>query len=186
MKNTLTKLFIFAAGAVVGSAVTWKFVEEKYKQIAQEEIDSVKEAFGITRETKDSAEDDIAEDYIENTDGNSASFTETDQYKELLKHQGYINYSNDKGGDNMDRPYVISPEEFGELDDYEQISLTYYDDKVLTDDFGNIIEDVDSLIGIDSLTHFGEYEDDSVFVRNDRTKCDYEILLDVRKYSEIS
>ena len=40
-------------------------------------------------------------------------------------------------------------------------------------------------IGKDSLTHFGEYEDDSVFVRNDRLKADYEILMDQRTYAEV-
>lgn len=41
------------------------------------------------------------------------------------------------------------------------------------------------LLGGDSLEHFGEYEDDSVYVRNDAKKCDYEILLDQRNYQEI-
>ena len=41
----------------------------------------------------------------------------------------------------------------------------------------------DDVVGMESLTHFGEYEDDSVFVRNDRLKCDYEILMDERTYS---
>ena len=36
----------------------------------------------------------------------------------------------------------------------------------------------------DALDHFGEYEDDSVFVRNDRYKCNYEILKDVRTFEE--
>ena len=37
----------------------------------------------------------------------------------------------------------------------------------------------------DALNHFGEYEDDSVFVRCDERKCDYEILLDQRSFSEV-
>ena len=47
------------------------------------------------------------------------------------------------------------------------------------------VEDVDNVVGLESLAHFGEYEDDSVFVRNDRLKCDYEILLDQRTYSDV-
>ena len=35
------------------------------------------------------------------------------------------------------------------------------------------------------MSHFGEYEDDSVFVRNDDRKCDYEILMDQRLYSDV-
>ena len=71
------------------------------------------------------------------------------------------------------------------MPEYERISLTYYDDQVLTDENDKIIEDIEETIGIDSLTHFGEYEDDSVFVRNDERQCDYEILLDRRKYSDV-
>lgn len=41
------------------------------------------------------------------------------------------------------------------------------------------------LLGKIHLKHFGEYEDDSVYVRNDAKKCDYEILLDQRNYQEI-
>ena len=45
--------------------------------------------------------------------------------------------------------------------------------------------DVENTIGIDSLNHFGEYEEDSVFVRNDIKKCDYEILLDESIYTGV-
>lgn len=48
------------------------------------------------------------------------------------------------------------------------------------------VDDVEEIVGEESLTHFGEYEDDSVFVRNDRLKCDYEILLDQRNYSDVT
>ena len=45
-------------------------------------------------------------------------------------------------------------------------------------------EDVDGTVGDDYADHFGEYEDDSVFVRNDLTRCEYEILADTRKYTD--
>ena len=41
LKNTI----IFAVGALVGSAVTWKLLKTKYEQIANEEIASVKETY---------------------------------------------------------------------------------------------------------------------------------------------
>ena len=71
-----------------------------------------------------------------------------------------------------------------ENEDYETVSLTYYADGVLTDEFGNVIEDVEGMVGKESLTHFGEYEEDSVFVRNDSLKTDYEILRDTYNYSD--
>ena len=82
-------------------------------------------------------------------------------------------------------PYVISPVELGDCD-YDVIDLIYYEgDNTLTDEEDEIINDVGELIGWESLEHFGEYEDDSVCVRNDIRKVDYEVLLDVRKYSEV-
>lgn len=58
-------------------------------------------------------------------------------------------------------------------------------DGVLLDDMNEIVDDIEETVGEDSLEHFGEYEDDSVYVRNDAKKCDYEILLDQRNYQEI-
>ena len=49
----------------------------------------------------------------------------------------------------------------------------------------NEIEDVDNIVGLDSLDTFGKYEDDSIYVRNDSLKCDYEILADNSNYSDI-
>ena len=56
---------------------------------------------------------------------------------------------------------------------------------MLTDDNDEKMEDYEETIGKDSLDHFGEYEDDSVFVRNDKLRCDFEILSDLRTYSEV-
>lgn len=83
---------------------------------------------------------------------------------------------------------IIPPENFGELDDYETSSLTYYSgDDVLADENNEIVsyQDREKLIGREALNHFGEYEEDSVFVRNDILGCDFEILLDHGKYSDV-
>ena len=43
MRTLINKILIFAAGVVIGSAVTWKCIKDKYKKLADEEIASVKE-----------------------------------------------------------------------------------------------------------------------------------------------
>lgn len=168
-------LVIFATGAAIGSVVTWKLVKTKYEQIAQEEIDSVKEVFSRKYEQKETTEntDDKKEDDFSN-------------YEKIIKNAGYTSDSKKEEDEDMDdAPYVISPEEFDELDDYDAESLTLYADGVLTDDFDNVIEDVDSMVGEENLDRFGEFEDDSVFVRNDRLKCDYEILRVNENYRDL-
>lgn len=181
MNNTLSKIVIFAAGAAIGSAVTWKLLKEKYEQIAQEEIESVKEVYG-GRPRYEGPADSEEEQKVDQND--------IREYAAQIQKQGYTDYANNAKPrtevSEVKAPYVIEPEEFGEKDGYDRISLTYYADGVLTDDQDAIVEDVDDVVGIDSLDHFGEYEDDSVFVRNDRLKADYEILLDPRKYQDIN
>jgi hypothetical protein len=110
-------------------------------------------------------------------------------YSEKLHNNGYVSYNNPTKSDNETencRPYVICPDEFGEMYDYETITLTLYSDGTLADESDEVVEDIEEIVGCESLNRFGEYEADCVFVRNDEKKCDYEILLDHRKYSEVS
>ena len=198
MNSKLLSFLAFVMGAAAGSLVTWKFVEKKYKQIAQEEIDSVKETYAKMRkddlEAKqadlEAAKAKLHPAEPEKVETPEIQPEEVKKYEDVIVKHNYTSYSNnvdEKGGDVMtDRPYIISPDEFGDYPDYETISLTYYNDKVLTDEYNEIVDDIDDLIGDDSLNHFGEYEDDSVFVRNDALKVDYEILLDPANYRDIA
>lgn len=182
MGETIKKLLIFVAGAGVGTAITWQFFKNKYKRIADEEIASVKEYYKHSRETTlDVAEE--SSELLERIEDDLE--TEEVEYKNLASNYNTItneNNNEEKGGNNMaEGPYVIKPEEFDTVG-YDVVSLTYYADKVLVDEDDNPIEDIDYLVGEDSLDHFGEYEDDSVFVRNDDLKTDFEILLDEASY----
>lgn len=186
MNGTLSKLFIFAAGAAIGSVVTWKLIKTRYEQIAQEEIDQIKEVYTYKKEESVEGEPDNNE---EPDNSELSEMPHIRDYASKLQEQNYIRYADSTREEVADvvKPKVIRPEEFGEMEDegYDTISLTYYADGVLTDDMDNPIEDVEYMVGKDSLTHFGEYEDDSVFVRNDQIKADVEILLDTRKFSEL-
>ena len=87
----------------------------------------------------------------------------------------------------QDAPYVISQEEFINGNKfYDKTTLNYYDDGILEDEITEeIIDDIDAAIGRDSLTKFGEYEDDVVFVRNDRISTDYEVVRQYRDFAKI-
>lgn len=182
MKNKLCYIFAFAAGAAIGSAVTWKFLKTKYEKIAQEEIDSVKEVFSKREEPVE--KEDISEEPEKEVEEKS-ELPSIEYYKELVRNRYGKELEEKKEVKDVSKPYVIPPDEFGDLLEYDTISLTYYADKVLTDDMDEPIEDVDDVVGVDSLNCFGEWEDDSVFVRNDKYKTYYEILLDERKYSDV-
>lgn len=209
MNSTLKGVLIFVLGAAAGSLATWKLIEKKYKDIAQEEIDSVKDTFSKMKKNEypDKLEDypdfeefDDSYDSDDSDDEEPKSEQKIDrnnkpdivEYAKILSETGYTNYAErqdkkeKKGVEPVEdeRPYVISPDEFGEKDGYENVTLTYYADGVLTDYFDNVISNIDEVVGLDSLDHFGEYEDDAVFVRNEKMETDYEILRDLRDFNE--
>lgn len=155
-------IFAFLTGAVAGSVAAWVLLKAKYEKITRDEVAAFKETYSNIKERERSKE---KEDYEQLTEIYKSDCSEKEENEEVKK------------------PYVISPEEFDEKD-YDVVSLTYYADDVLTDDWGEVV-DIENTVGRESLTHFGEYEDDSVFVRDDENKVDYEILLDERKYSEV-
>lgn len=205
MNSTLKGVLIFVLGAAAGSLATWKLIEKKYKDIAQEEIDSVKDTFS---KMKKNEYPDKLEDYPDFEEFDDSDDVEEEpkpeqkidrnnkpdivEYAKILSEASYTNYAErqdkkeKKGVEPVEdeRPYVISPDEFGEKDGYENVTLTYYADGVLTDYFDNVINNVDEVVGFDSLDHFGEYEDDVVFVRNEKMETDYEILRDLRDFNE--
>ena len=178
----------FIIGAASGATVAWYLLKDKYETLAQEEIDSVKEVFA--RREQEMKDETVKRNVAEGIKDSDRTKPDLKEYAEQLKKNGYTRYSNlsadDEGvSDKQTKPYVIPPEQFGDDENYDQISLTYYADGVLADENDEVIEDVEDAVRIDSLNRFGEYEDDSVFVRNDARKCDYEILLDQRTYSEV-
>ena len=186
MKSILSSTLIFLGGAVIGSAVTYKVLKTRYEQLMKEEVDSVKEVFARLNGVDETEE---SKKYVDCTE----EPTEEDVVNEIIASEGYTSNNTEKpqkggpGPMESDRPYVITPEEFGELEDegYDIVVLNYYTDGVLADDSHFIVEDVDAVVGADFADHFGEYEDDSVHVRNDRLKTDYEILREARAYKDV-
>lgn len=204
----MNKILIFGLGAAVGSLLTWKLLEVKYKKLADEEIKSVVEHY----KEKEELEKNIGKTVVlqdkkefDKVVGDSEPFvkvekpmTETD-YNKLTNKLGYDYEKDDDEIITEDEdgsiwveakrervaPYVISPEEFGESDSYETKSWTLYSDGIITDEAGEIVDDPEIIIG-DALKHFGDYEDDSVHVRNENTECDYEIIKYEKAFSEIN
>lgn len=182
--RAVVNVLVFAAGVAIGSAVTWKIAKDKYEKIVQEEIESIREAFDIE---SDASEEDVEEEprqinWDELEDLEDEFEEELDEYADLTNL-----YSSEKGGAEKveaNKPHVIEPMEFDEIDGYGTLSLTYYSDGILEDEQSKIITDVSDLIGDEALDTFGLYEDDSVFVRNDKLRIDIEILKDYRTYEE--
>lgn len=177
----IDKILIFAAGVAIGSAVTWKLVKDKYRKLADEEIASVKEIWSKKQPT---AETCIKEDsdVISRPKQTHVNYADQKTAQDIITEN---KYSDKEEEDYMDK-YVISPEEYGESE-LPSESLTYWADGIVTDEANCVMdeEDIEGTIGMDALNHFGEYEDDSVFVRNETLDKEYEILMDTRNFRDV-
>lgn len=180
----LSNVVMFAVGAAIGSAVTWKFVKTKYEQIAQEEIDSVKETYSKRAESE--AQLEKLEHGLKKTIDDMQKQIDANEHADIIRNAGYTDYAiTERKVIDVDRPYVIDEDEYDTLDDYESEELLYYSDGVLADYYGDVVDDVDDMVGLDNLKVLVEDDDvDSVYIRNDARRFDYEVLFDLRPYSE--
>lgn len=216
MNNKLLGTIIFAAGAAIGSIATWVVVKKKYEQIAQGEINSVKEEYDrlikmrrkemeavrkVINANQSKSDDDDSEDTEAEDETEAPKYEQIKiEYNNIAKsyrssedndEDDEYDEENDEEGDEGDEdeapyingPYVISPDVFGDEPSYSAQPLDYYSDDILSDGWG-VILDIDKTIGEEALDHFGEYADDVVYVRNERTEIDYEVTRDPRTYKE--
>lgn len=214
MNNKVIGAIGFVAGAAIGSLVTWKIVETKYKRIAEEEIASVNALYSGKKKVEDEEYEPLKdEDYFvreeDLTEEERAKHTHFSEKPDLMKMASLIKekgYNTDYSkmsesderpelpdeeeeviarDDDVDEPYVIDPLEFGENPEYDQITLIYFaGDDTLATDDYNTFEDIDE-VGDDFAEHIGEYENGAVHIRNDKSMTDYEIIEDPRTFLSI-
>lgn len=176
-----------AIGAAVGSTVAWLSLKTKYERLAQEEIEAVREYYDSIRIDILEEDEPTVEPIGELVEIDEKGNTKV-EYSSIASIYSNSDEKKEEGGNEImsrNEPYVISPAEFGEIESYETMTLIYYNDGILADSDKNIVEDIESCIGYESLNHFGEYEEDAVYVRNDDAMTDYEVLLDESDYADL-
>ena len=173
----MNKALYFLLGAVVGAAGSYFYFKAKYNE-AEKELYS--ERF---EERKEKKEDD-GERIIEL---GKAVIEEKPDIMTLAKKIAENRYAKKEEveGSVEDGPYLINPDEFGV--DHDRESIIFYSDDVLAYEINDeIVENADELVGSEFKDHFGDYEEDMVYVRNDSEMTDFEIFKDTRTYEEVS
>lgn len=196
MNSTLSKFVTFVIGAAAGSAVTWWFTKKHYERIADQEIEDMREYYGVCYGEATKAVDNDDDECIVREEDLPQEPTAEDirQLAKITQDLGYTDYAKTpasavssaegKSEPEPGRFEVISPEEYDTMEGFDTEELTYYADGVMTDEDDEIV-DADETVGMDPAEHFGEYEDDSVHIRDHKLKIDYEILRDPRAYSDV-
>lgn len=207
--NSGAKVVIgFLVGGASGFMAGKYYYEKKYNDISKQEIAEMETYYKQKEEELRNKENDLAKDKgdFEKKKLDISSYANilnakeyTEKIEEPKKEPNDISdvegplpkeveiapAIREKTNKRPRKPFVISPDDFGLIDDFEQITLEYYADGILADEDQSIIENVEDLVGFDSLSHFGEYEDDCVCVRNERYRVDYEILRNNIRYADL-
>ena len=189
--NKATAFVTFVIGAAAGSAVTWYGLKTKYQKYAEEEVNELREYYSSKLANTEDEHLEVANDIDEEPSPTEIKSNRIEMAK-IAERQNYSGYfKTDAEGISEDpnilepRPVVVSPEELEDEPDYEWRDITVYADDVVCDDNDDKLDDVENVIGADSLNHFGEYTEHVVYVRNDRLKCYFEISKDARTYEEV-
>lgn len=208
-RNTLiASLFSLMLGAVGGVFGGYFFAKNKFLKQADKEVESVKKCLKEHYESKlpakteekgnDCNEPSIVVD-IPNSSVNKPEEKEIKQYKDYAKQYNQQSSESivEKPTSSIvtpkpeskpkikktKRPYLISPDEYM-ASEYEAESFYWFNDRILSDDHGKVIEDIDGLLGPGNIDKFGQYRDDVIVIRDDENKTDYEVLFQDMKYSD--
>lgn len=178
-----------AAGAALGMNYYW---QKRSRDIEQKAVDSCRKAFNRPNPTyKKKAEEekkDIPESKVEKSSIKPAPVRKevkpsaaAEEMKQITKRYDPVKVEED---DIVGGRYIIAPFEFGSRD-YEERSIEYYaGDKKFVDENMHVLtaKEVEETFGADCVEHFGEYEEDVVYVRNDDRGYDYEIVRAAGRY----
>ena len=164
------KALYFAFGGAVGAGASWYFWKEYHRKRADEEIQSVKDAFASKKAEEGKSEKKEVQMTVD-LEADSVAY-EKERQSKLQDYRAMVR--------------EIRPEEFDTLDNYDAVCYTYYADGVLVDEDEDPLEipEIATAIGLDFASHFGDYDEDSVHIRNDLRHIDYEIVRDLRKYGD--
>lgn len=209
-KDILIKFAIFAFGATVGFLAGKKYYDDFYADLAQDEIDSVKEAFSkypVKVEVDRSSEHE-EEDRCRTAPNPLSRFSlDGNPYEQAKQNYNLLGFEvksepNVKSEQNVksepnvkkvtvtvsepdpDVPYIISDVEFSEeYDHHEKLTLLYYRlDDVLCDDTDDVVEDAEEVIGLEALDALDR--ETTVWVRNETLGIDCEVIGLNKSYAE--
>lgn len=197
-------ILAFTAGAAIGTVGGIMIAKKRYSAIMEQEInDSVlyfrekyenlrKEIKGSEVETESENTEDEEETDVKGykrdkstiDDISAPTLDKQVKYNTIKDQEDYnkiiadMNYAVENSEKKKDHPYPIDMSQFTDDDEFEKVDLTYYpDDDIFVDIDGDVVENGIDIIGRDNLTEFGVYEEDTLYVRNENTGTDYEVIM---------
>lgn len=172
----MKSFLMLLAGVGIGVGVSWVYHKNKYEQLVEEELESVREhSRKYTKEDYDKAnrKEDASRQPISKDEA-------IKNYNEVIKDNAY---SHEPEKDI----FIVTPDDFSTIPGYDADSLNYHTNDIISNDDEEEV-DVEDLLGMTALEikdHFGQYEEDAVYIRNTLLHTDYEILRSLDDFEPI-
>lgn len=192
-KTAIAAVLGILGGAGIGAGVTYILFKKRFDADLDEAVNEVKTFYaGRNRINKDTTDDPEKR----SNDGAGASDSNPVEQDSILDfemdshsidyYSAYVFPDEPKELKTNDDIYVIDEDTYyGAIaDGADPTEYMYYADHILADENSDIIDNIESLVGREALTYFGNEGVDSVYVHNKRLNMYIEILRSERQYKE--
>lgn len=170
-------------GGAVGYFVTDRLVDKKYQDLANEDIEKMKDYYTEklrkieSSETEEPKEENVQEEpkVIVKQEAAAKMSYNKPPLADLVRD--YVAKDEVEESDEAEQAYFITEEDFGEMG-YDQVVLEY-DGHCLRENDGEELIDIEAPNFEEILETIDNYisDDGVVYARCDDTKCDYEITI---------
>ena len=200
MKNLLISAGIFSIGIGVGVLASKTYFDKKYREMAEEEIASVKEFYdrrslrGVPEIIEETVKESIASEKPPLNGFSTVSISsdvlystptiEAVPYNEHYQTESKVDKAQTLSPEE-DEPYEITVEEFTDDDEFDKVTLNYYmEDGMLIYEEGEDVAD-ETIIGSENLDDFASVPLSQAYYRDPKKNIDYEVIKVDGSYQEL-
>lgn len=180
-------------GACTGAGVTYIFLKKRFDADLDEAVEDVKKFYADRNPINKEPTEDPEKSSNDSAGASDQNPVEQDSIHDFKMDSHAIDYysayvfpEEPKELKTNDDIYVIDEDTYyGAIaDGADPTEYMYYADHILADENSDVIENIESLVGREALTYFGNEGVDSVYVHNKRLNMYIEILRSERMYKE--
>jgi len=203
MKN----LLLFVGGVATGVGVTYLYLKKKTEDDIQQAWDESNEywksKYYENSNTDNTEEDESVNDDTANSDDETMTPAKAamnkpdlDVVEKIIQKQNYAAMSKNKPDSKKHKkegkamtakaPYPIDQDTYDDSFDFVKEELVYYDEDEVLANHGDGVVPIDDTIGQDNLDYFDEIGEETIYIRNENAKTDYEVTRIFGSYENIA
>lgn len=193
MKETLIRVAIFSVGVGVGVSASMTYFDKKYQKLADEEIESCRQAFSKPKVVLVKDEKIEEAKILEGETVVSSVMPNVYSSSVQLETKAYSDYYAPKKVEEAqtlspkeDEPFDISVDEYEEDTEFMKVTLNLYlSDGALVYEETEELADEGSTVGQENLDDFSRTSFSSAYFRNPKNNIDYEVIKVDGSYREL-